>query len=120
MSFVGEGYNLLLLSLHLIVLIFSLKEFPLTPEYVLNKFEWEGSSILVMSAIKGRQVDRVFKKLYAGTENLFAWRKCRTSFGRTSSCASANAHIQYEVLARSEISFINRLGIVEATIRICQ
>ena len=28
----------------------ALKEFPLTPN-VLNKFEWEGSSILVMSAI---------------------------------------------------------------------
>ncbi|MEQ1292476.1 hypothetical protein ABLT44_15760 [Acinetobacter johnsonii] len=34
----------------------ALKEFPLTPN-VLNKFEWEGSSILVMSAIEGRQVD---------------------------------------------------------------
>ena len=38
----------------------ALKEFPLTPK-VLNKFEWEGSSILVMSAIEGRQVDQVLK-----------------------------------------------------------
>ena len=38
----------------------ALKEFPLTPN-VLNKFEWEGSSILVMSAIEGRQVDQVLK-----------------------------------------------------------
>lgn len=38
----------------------ALKEFPLTPK-VLNKFEWEGSSVLVMSAIEGRQVDQVLK-----------------------------------------------------------
>lgn len=76
----------------------ALKEFPLTPN-VLNKFEWEGSSILVMSAIEGRQVDQVLKNC-TRVENLFAW-ECRTSFGRTSSCASTNAHIEYEVLARS-------------------
>lgn len=38
----------------------ALKEFPLTPN-VLNKFEWEGSSILVMSAIQGTQVDQALK-----------------------------------------------------------
>jgi hypothetical protein len=42
----------------------ALKEFPLTPK-VLNKFEWEGSSILVMSAIEVEKVDQVLKKLYA-------------------------------------------------------
>ena len=38
----------------------ALKEFPLTPK-VLNKFEWEGSSILVISAIEGTQVDQALK-----------------------------------------------------------
>ena len=38
----------------------ALKEFPLTPN-VLNKFEWEGSSILVISAIEGTQVDQALK-----------------------------------------------------------
>ncbi|RKG43751.1 MULTISPECIES: phosphotransferase family protein [Acinetobacter] len=38
----------------------ALKNFALTPK-VLNKFEWDGSSVLVMSAIEGTQFDQIFK-----------------------------------------------------------
>ncbi|AYA02500.1 aminoglycoside phosphotransferase family protein [Acinetobacter sp. WCHAc010034] len=38
----------------------ALTDFPLTPK-VLNKFEWEGSSVIVMNAIEGTQVDQVLK-----------------------------------------------------------
>lgn len=38
----------------------ALTDFPLTPK-VLNKFEWEGSSAIVMNAIEGTQVDQVLK-----------------------------------------------------------
>lgn len=38
----------------------ALKDFALTPK-VLNKFEWDDSSVLVMSSIEGTQVDKIFK-----------------------------------------------------------
>ena len=87
----------------------ALKEFPLTPN-VLNKFEWEGSSILVMSAIKGRQVDQVLK-------NCTRVQKISLLGNAGRALGELHRALPHEVLARSR-RLINTLGIVEATIRI--